>query len=165
MIDDHAVLNDDDFFSGDKVDEVADIRRAYVTREASNDSTRHARRRVLRAYRECCAICKLRHRELLDATHILPDRHPLGEPLVSNGLSLCKLHHAAYDRHILGIRPDLVIDVRWIFSEADGPMLEHGLQGFQGQRLVTPRRAEDSPNRDFLAQRYERAVPEGELVK
>lgn len=115
------------------------------------------RERVLRAYRECCAICRLRHRELLDATHILPDADPRGEPVVSNGLSLCKLHHAAFDAHILGIRPDLRIDVRTdILNEIDGPMLLHGLQGFQGQRLLAPRRLEDRPNRDYLAEQYER---------
>jgi hypothetical protein len=59
---------------------------------------------VLRAYRDCCAVCRLRHEELLDAAHILPDGHPRGEPVVRNGLALCKLHHAAFDRHILGIR-------------------------------------------------------------
>ena len=28
-----------------------------------------------------------------------------------NGLSLCKLHHAAFDRHILGITPTLRVEV------------------------------------------------------
>jgi putative restriction endonuclease len=96
------------------------------------------------------------HRVLLDATHILPDKHPQGEPIVPNGISLCKLHHAAYDRNILGIRPDLHIDVRMdILEEVDGPMLQHGLQGFQGERLLIPLHAEDHPNPDFLAERYE----------
>jgi putative restriction endonuclease len=36
------------------------------------------RTRVLRAYREQCAICRLRHAELLEAAHILPDG--TGEP-------------------------------------------------------------------------------------
>jgi len=40
------------------------------------------------AYRQSCAICRLRHKELLDSAHILPDLHPLSEPVVSNGLSL-----------------------------------------------------------------------------
>ena len=44
------------------------------------------RERVLHAYRTSCAICRLRHRELLDAAHILPDGHPRGEPVVPNGL-------------------------------------------------------------------------------
>ena len=55
-----------------------------------------------------------------------------GEPIVPNGLAPCKLHHAASNRPFLGIRPDLVIEVRRdIMDEADGPMLRHGLQGFE----------------------------------
>jgi putative restriction endonuclease len=42
-----------------------------------------------------------------------------------------------------------------ILKEIDGPMLQHGLQGFQGERLMIPRRSEDHPNTDFLAERYE----------
>jgi putative restriction endonuclease len=99
---------------------------------------------VLRAYRDCCAVCRLRHEELLDAAHILPDGHQKGEPVVRNGLALCKLHHAAFDRHILGIRPD----------EVDGPMLRHGLQGFNGERIHAPRAAGLRPAEDFLAERF-----------
>ena len=138
-------------------EEGAEPQRSYVTipvRKRLHQAS--FRERVLRAYRECCAICRLRHRELLDATHILSDKHPLGEPVVSNGLSLCKFHHAAYDKQILGIRPDFRIDVRTdILAEIDGPMLLHGLQGVQGQRLIVPSRKTDQPNREFLAERYE----------
>lgn len=96
--------------------------------------------RVLDAYDETCAVCRLRHRELLDATHILPDKHPLGEPVVPNGLALCKLHHAAFDADILGVRPDLRVEVRDdVLRESDGPMLRHGLQGFNGQLIGIPR--------------------------
>jgi putative restriction endonuclease len=139
------------------IQQTAQPQRSYVTVPVKKRLHQtNFRERVLGAYRECCAICRLRHRELLDATHILPDKHPLGEPVVSNGLSLCKLHHAAYDRHVLGIRPDCRIDVRLdILEEVDGPMLLHGLQGFQGQQLLPPRRARDQPNRDYLAERYE----------
>ena len=62
-----------------------------------------------------CAVCSLGHRELLDAAHIIPDNEPLGLPVVPNGLALCKIHHAAYDRNILGIRPDYVIEVHQRF--------------------------------------------------
>jgi putative restriction endonuclease len=138
--------------------QTAQPQRSYITVPVKRRLHQASfRERVLRAYRECCAICRLRHRELLDATHILPDADPRGEPVVSNGLSLCKLHHAAYDAHILGIRPDLRIDVRTdVLREMDGPMLLHGLQGFQGQRLLAPRHPEDRPNRDYLAEQYER---------
>ncbi len=136
---------------------VAEARRAYVTvltRQRLHQQT--FRQRVLRAYRESCAICRLRHDELLEAAHILPDSHPLGEPTVTNGLALCKLHHAAFDRHILGIHPDLVVDLRLdILEEKDGPMLKHGLQGFQGTKILVPRAETLKPNPDYLAERYE----------
>lgn len=112
---------------------------------------------VLAAYGETCAVCRLRHYELLDAAHILPDKHPLGEPVVPNGLALCKLHHAAFDADFLGVRPDLKIEVRHdVLHEADGPMLKHGLQGFDGEVITVPRQKALRPNVDFLAERYER---------
>ena len=53
------------------------------------------RERVLVAYGGKCAFCTLGYRELLDAAHIIPDSELRGEPVVSNGMSLCRLHHAA----------------------------------------------------------------------
>jgi putative restriction endonuclease len=113
--------------------------------------------RVLEAYRESCALCSLRHRELLDAAHIVPDKEERGEPVVSNGLALCKLHHAAFDQNILGIRPDLIVEVRGdVLEEIDGPMLKHGLQGFHGARIHIPARLPQQPDPDRLHERYER---------
>jgi putative restriction endonuclease len=55
---------------------------------------------------------------------------------VPNGLSLCSLHHAAFDRNILGITPDLLVDIRSdILEEIDGPVLVHGLQECQAKRF------------------------------
>ena len=135
----------------------AEGRRQYVTQITQRRLHQEAFRwRVLKAYRECCAVCRLRHAELLDAAHILPDGHPRGEPIVPNGLALCKLHHAAFDSHILGVRPDLVIELRGdILDEADGPMLQFGLQGFHGKLLHTPGAADLRPSREFLAERFE----------
>jgi putative restriction endonuclease len=115
------------------------------------------RARVLQAYRVRCAVCRLReHPELLDAAHILPDGHPQGAAVVPNGLSLCKLHHAAFDANIIGIRPDHVIEVRRdVLAEIDGPMLTHGLQGVERQQIVVPRRPVLRPNPEFLEERFE----------
>jgi putative restriction endonuclease len=134
------------------------VQRAYVTistqRRLHQESFRF---RVIRAYEKTCAICRLRHEELLDAAHILPDGHPKGEPWVCNGLSLCKLHHAAFDRNILGVRPDLVVEVRKdVLEEHDGPMLQHGLQQCHEQKLaVLPRSTGLRPRAEFLEERYE----------
>ena len=115
------------------------------------------RERVLRAYRNQCALCRLRHTELLDAAHIVPDSEPDGEPAVSNGLSLCKLHHAAFDRYFLAVRPDHVIEVRPdILSESDGPTLEHALQGLHGAMIILPSSLSDRPSVDSLAMRYDK---------
>ena len=77
----------------------AEIRREYITAMVRRRLHQQAfRARVIEAYRVQCALCRLRHQELLDAAHITGDALPEGEPVISNGLSLCKLHHAAYDR-------------------------------------------------------------------
>jgi putative restriction endonuclease len=102
------------------------------------------------------ALCRLRHIELLDAAHITPDTHPTGEPLVSNGLALCKLHHAAFDRFFFTVRPDFRVEVRpSILEETDGPMLLIGLQRIHGERIQLPARAALLPDRERLERRYE----------
>jgi putative restriction endonuclease len=68
--------------------------------------------RVLLAYRHSCSVCRLKHHELLDAAHIVPDADVRGMPSVTNGLALCKLHHAAFDSYIIGISPARIIEVR-----------------------------------------------------
>ncbi|MBI4270533.1 MAG: HNH endonuclease [Candidatus Rokubacteria bacterium] len=144
---------------GSRIEEAVETeaRRRYITRSTRQRLHQQSfRQRVLAAYQQCCAICRLRHEELLEAAHILPDGHPRGEPVVPNGLALCTLHHAAFDGHLLGIRPDLQVQVKpAILREPDGPMLRHGLQGFHGARIRIPRSAVLQPNRDFLAERYE----------
>jgi putative restriction endonuclease len=113
------------------------------------------RPRVLRAYESRCALCRLRHAPLLDAAHILPDHHPHGEPVVPNGLAMCKIHHAAYDANIIGIRPDRVVEVRHdILTEIDGPMLRHGLQEMHGEQILLPRSRRDHPDPVRLEERY-----------
>ena len=131
-------------------------RRQYVTTVVRQRlHQRGFRERVLRAYQQCCAICRLRHDALLEAAHTLPDIHLFDEPVVPNGLALCKLHHAAFDANIIGVTPDLEVTVRLdVLQEIDGPMLQHGLQSFQGRRIHVPRADHLKPNRDFLAERY-----------
>lgn len=121
--------------------ESLDVRR-YTTRTALVRLHQQAfRARVLSAYQERCAICRLRHQELLDAAHILPDGHPRGRPVVPNGLALCTLHHPAFDRNVLGVTPDLTVPIRLdVLEEEDGPMLQHGLHGFHRAPLPVPPR-------------------------
>ena len=137
-------------------DMVAEVRRAYVTTITQRRLHQQSfRERVLRAYQDRCAVCRLRRRELLSAAHILPDGHPRGEPVVPNGLALCALHHSAFDHHVLGIRPDLTVELSpSLLRQADGPMLEHGLRGFHGAAISIPREAQLRPNAEFVTERY-----------
>jgi putative restriction endonuclease len=136
---------------------VDDEQRRYVERVTHQRlHQRIFRVRVLDAYATSCAICRLKYRPLLDAAHILPDGHPRGSPVVPNGLSLCKIHHAAYDANYLGVRPDFVVEVRRdVRDDNDGPMLLHGLQEMAGVRLTLPRARTARPDPSRLEERYE----------
>jgi putative restriction endonuclease len=140
-----------------QVKEREDARRVYITAVTRIRVHQRAfRERVLEAYRRQCAFCHFRHEELLDAAHIVPDAHPAGEPVVRNGLALCSLHHGAFDRYFLGVRPDYVIEVRPdVLVEKDGPTLIHGIQALHGRSLLVPREEQLKPDRELLAMRYE----------
>lgn len=132
-------------------------RRSYVTASVRVRLHQRAfRERVLEAYHRQCAFCRFRHEEMLDAAHIVPDSHPEGEPVVRNGVSLCTLHHSAFDRRFLGIRPDYIIEVRPdILRERDGPTLVHAIQALHGQRIFLPKAPALRPDPKLLSMRYE----------
>ena len=133
--------------------------RRYVLRETKVRVHQPVfRATVMRAYDTRCAVCSLGHAELLDAAHIVPDSLEAGVASVTNGLALCRIHHAAYDRFILAVRPDYVVEIRHdLWAEIDGPMLEHGLKRRHGQPLMSlPARARERPDRELLADTYER---------
>lgn len=118
--------------------------------------------RVLEAYRTRCAVCRLNRRVLLDAAHIIRDGAERGEPVTPNGLSLCKIHHAAYDENLLGITPDHGVRINSeVLDEIDGPMLRHGLQEMHGRAIELPRLRADRPDPERLAQRYEEFLQAG----
>ena len=137
-------------------DDMESARRQYNTAAVRQRLHQRAfRERVLDAYRHQCAFCRFRHEELLDAAHIVADADE-GEPVVTNGLALCKLHHAAFDRYFVGIRPDYVVQVRRdLLDEKDGPTLVHGIQALHGTRISLPKRLTQQPDRPSLEVRYE----------
>jgi putative restriction endonuclease len=111
------------------------------------------RGRVVPAYASQCAICRLKELRLLDAAHILGDVEG-GEPAVSNGLSLCPIHHRAFDQSLVGVSPDYVVHVsRRLREDDDGPMLDV-LKGFHESSLLIPVRASERPNREQLEARF-----------
>ena len=130
--------------------------RKYITSSVKQRLHQKAfRERVLLAYSQQCAFCRIRHIQLLDAAHIIPDGEELGDPVVNNGLSLCKIHHAAFDSNIIGVTPDYIIEVREdILNEKDGPMLKHGIQELQHKKIILPRDKKMWPDRERLYIKY-----------
>ncbi|MCK0439799.1 HNH endonuclease [Gordonia alkaliphila] len=135
---------------------VPDPQKSYVERLISQRLHQpEFRSRVLRAYELKCAVCSLKKPNLLDAAHIIPDRMPGGQPIVRNGLALCKIHHATYDQNIIGISPDYEIRVNQeVLEEVDGPMLKHGIQEMDHRQLWLPPRTADRPDKQRLEQRF-----------
>lgn len=133
------------------------LERRYATRlirTRLHQST--FRERVLAAYADRCAMCQLRERALLDAAHIDPDSDAGGVPVVTNGIALCKIHHAAFDAHLLSIEPQrLQVHVApRLLAEQDGPMLRHGLQQLHGAAVRLPSARAHHPDIERLARHW-----------
>lgn len=133
-----------------------DMRRYAERTTKARLHQRVFRAQVLLAYGGKCCVCRLKHSELLDAAHIISDGQPLGQPVVPNGLSMCKIHHAAFDNRILGIRPDLTLHVRHdILEEVDGWMLKGGIQDTHNKTLeILPSQRASRPDPERLESRY-----------
>jgi putative restriction endonuclease len=133
------------------------LERSYAVRETHvRLHQRRFRGRILVAYSNRCAICALKEIRLLDAAHILGDPEDQGEPLVSNGLSLCSIHHRAFDQDLVGISPDYEVRVsQRLLDDEDGPMLEL-LKAFHTHAIDLPSRRAWQPDRDRLAERFDR---------
>lgn len=116
------------------------------------------RNRVLKAYRNRCAISGLPIPQLLEAAHIINDSRG-GMPWVKNGIALSRLHHVAYERNLLGIDPDNRVHVsRRVLKISDGPLLTEGIQRWNGKKIYIPDFVEHRPKKEFLAARYEEFV-------
>lgn len=115
------------------------------------------RETVITAYNGRCALSGLPEPLLLDAAHIVSDKdEQFGQPVVPNGIPLSKIHHAAFDAHLIGIDPDYRLHVSGrLLGQNDGPIL-NALKQLDGGVIHLPDRVRDRPDRDRLALRFER---------
>jgi putative restriction endonuclease len=113
------------------------------------------REAVLAAYRGRCAFSGLPEPLLLDAAHIVEDRDERwGQPAIPNGLPLSKVHHAAFDAHLIGVDPDYRIHIsERLLHQHDGDILR-ALQQLNGSKINWPRRTQDAPSRERLDLRF-----------
>jgi putative restriction endonuclease len=100
----------------------------------------------------------LKETRLLDAAHIVGDLERTGDPYITNGLSLCSIHHRAFDQDLVGIAADYKVHVsRRLLDDEDGPMLDL-LKTFHTKPIELPTKQAWRPDRDRLALRFERFV-------
>ena len=133
-----------------------EIERRYAERLMKQRLHQPAfRARVLNAYDVRCAVCNLQFGELLEGAHITPDSDDRTSTSINNGISLCKMHHAAYDKAFLGIDADYVVKIRAdILEISDGPMLQYGLQQMHERELILPEKRENWPDISRLSLRF-----------
>lgn len=112
------------------------------------------RDRVLNAYGYQCAFCGVQLR-LLDAAHVLPVPHPESTDDTNNGVSLCTLHHRAYDRSFITFDGDYNTHLNENMAEEfrqsgdDG-----GLEAFRANlrpMLILPPDRRDRPKETYIA--------------
>ncbi len=133
------------------------VERHYALREVKQRLHQASfREAVIAAYAGRCAVSGLPEQRLLDAAHIVADRNePLGQAIVPNGIPLSKIHHAAFDAHLIGIDPDFRVHVAdRLLKQHDGPMLEV-LKELHRNLLHLPARKRDWPDRERLAVRFD----------
>lgn len=140
--------------------DLTELQRRYAERVVhARLHQKSFRSRVLHAYAGRCAVCSLSRPELIDAAHITPDGFEDGAASVTNGLSLCKIHHAAYDRRIIGIDGHYRVHVRDdVLAEEGDLMLRFGLQAMDGRALLVPHRRREHPDPERLQRRFEAFV-------
>jgi putative restriction endonuclease len=148
---------DERFIGAEDPIDLSPIERSYA--QAINRRRLHQpefRGRVMTAYDNKCSICRLGHRQLLDAAHIIPDGEEQGTPDVDNGLCLCKIHHSAYDANLIGISPDyrVVISNTLLEGGDASPIVRHGFLELDRIKLTVPRSSKYRPSRERLEERF-----------
>ncbi len=81
---------------------IASIKRKYREHDF--------RHRVLTAYAHTCACCGVQLK-LVEAAHIIPVASDTSTDETTNGVSLCSLHHKAYDQNLLSFDEKYRIEV------------------------------------------------------
>ena len=111
------------------------------------------RRAIMRIYDYTCAVCRLQiltldGESVTEAAHIVPFKVSKNDD-VRNGISLCKLHHWAFDRYLISVDESYNVIVSKLMTER-GPA-EWMLKTLYGKAILLPKQKELYPAQDALA--------------
>ena len=105
-----------------QVEQTFSSHRPIVPIERENPiRTAGFRQAIMRMYDYTCAVCRLRivtmdGESATDAAHIIPFRISRNDD-VRNGISLCKLHHWAFDKGLISLKETYQVIVSVLLSE------------------------------------------------
>lgn len=110
------------------------------------------RREIMRMYNYTCAICQLRlltarGESVTEAAHIIPFSVSQNDD-VRNGISLCKLHHWAFDRGLIAVSENYRVMIARII-ESEGPV-ESMLSVFRNSTVLLPEHPQLYPSQHAL---------------
>ena len=110
------------------------------------------RKAIMRLYDYTCAVCRLRivtmdGESATDAAHIIPF-HTSKNDDVRNGISLCKLHHWAFDTGLLSLSKTYQVIVSVLMS--DKRPTEWMLTELRDKSILLPERDQLYPAQDAL---------------
>lgn len=108
---DLSLLNSLDTLTDEQIDSIVSTERKTVLSQiARKYRAQDFRRRVLGAYEHRCAACGIQL-EMVDAAHIIPVASEASTDETKNGIALCKLHHAAFDRNLISFDETYKIEI------------------------------------------------------
>jgi len=153
---DMALLNRLDTLTEEQISTVGNSQRRTVLGQiARKYRASDFRQRVLGAYAHRCAACGVQL-ELIDAAHIIPVAAATSTDETKNGIALCKLHHAAFDRNLLSFDERYKIEVSDSeVSRLTAANLAGGLQEFRQHlrtAIILPSDRRDYPPPQYITE-------------
>jgi putative restriction endonuclease len=111
------------------------------------------KREIPKVYNNTCCISGMRvdaieNVSMIDACHIIPFSESYNDT-ISNGIALCPNLHRAFDRGLLAISNDYIVQINNIFNEPNLSM--YNLKQFDGVRILLPENAEYHPSIDAFS--------------
>ena len=100
------------------------------------------RSKVLKAYNNTCAVCEIKEPSILRAAHIVPVAKG-GSDEIENGLCLCTNHEIAFDRGLIKIQPNGVVEV-----------LSDEIKGLRSE-ILYPSNKSQYPSKKYLEMKYQ----------
>jgi len=112
---------------------------------------------VLSGFNQQCCICRLPHRDILIASHIVPwSVREDARVNPQNGLCLCASHDLAFERGLIGIGTDFSILLSDRVKKSKDLASQFLFIAFEGKRIALPDRF--TPREEFLSWRLEKFI-------